>query len=66
MTNSSNLMMKLHADCILLERILDKKVRTHLKNLGDIEFVKGCVRGGDLELVKRYEEKLIEMRSAVN
>ena len=59
-------MMKLHADCILLERILDKKVRAHLKNLGDIEFVKGCVSGGDLELVKRYEEKLVEMRSAVN
>lgn len=58
-------MMKLHADCVLLKRILDKKMKRHLADLEEIVSVQACVSGGDVELVKRYEERLANLRAEV-
>lgn len=58
-------MMKLHADCVLLKRILDKKMKRHLADLEEIGSVQTCVSGGDVELVKRYEERLSNLRAEV-
>ena len=63
--NSTDLMMKLNADCILLKRILEKRLAQHRGDLNEIEDVKKSVTGSDQLLVQTYANRVREMRSGV-
>ena len=58
-------MLDLHARCLVLKRILDKKVLQHGMELDEIEEVKKNVQEGDSVFVEEYKRQLIEKREEV-
>lgn len=55
-------MSKLHADCILLKRILDRRSQRHEADLASVNTVITTLQGPDAEIVKEYKRRLEEKR----
>ena len=58
--------MKLHADCALLKRILEKRLKQHQEELNKIEEVKKSIARSDRLLLQTYANRLKDMRSEVD
>ncbi|KAK8828322.1 hypothetical protein WA556_004736 [Blastocystis sp. ATCC 50177/Nand II] len=59
---STEEMNKLHADCILLKRILDRRSQRHEADLASVNTVITTLQGPDAEIVKEYKRRLEEKR----
>lgn len=65
MTFRTEQILDLHARCLVLKRILDKKVLQHGQELDEIESVKRNVQEGDVAFVEEYKRQIIEKREEV-
>lgn len=59
-------MLDLHAQCLVLKRILDKKVNQHASELDAIDQIRKIVQESDGLLVDEYKRQLIEKREEVH
>lgn len=55
-------MTKLHSDCVLLRRILDKRLKQNADDFAVIDTALHSVQGNDRQLVESFKEKLREKR----
>ena len=58
-------MMKFNANCVILKRILEKRLKQHQGELNEIEEMRKNISGSDQVLVQTYMNRLKEMRSGV-
>ena len=66
MTASADKMMKFHAECVLLKRILTKRILRHEEEMREIESVREKTNGSDQSLVALFSERLREIRKPVD
>ena len=55
-------MTKLHSDCVLIRRILDKRLKQNADDFAVIDTALNAVQGNDRQLVESFKEKLREKR----
>lgn len=58
-------MLDIHARCLVLKRILDKKLHQHGAELDEIDTIRQNVQEGDVLLVEEYKKQIIERREEV-
>ena len=58
-------LLDLHARCLVLKRILDKKIAQHLQDLEEIDKIRETVPESDSLLVDEYKRRIIEKREDV-
>lgn len=65
MTGSADQMMRFHAECVLLKRILKKRIARNEEEVKEIESVREKTNGSDQSLVGLFSERLCELRKPV-
>lgn len=65
MTGSTDQMMRFHAECVLLKRILKKRIVQNEEKIQEIDSVREKTIGSDQSLLKLFSERLSELRKPV-
>lgn len=65
MTGSTDQMMRFHAECVLLKRILKKRIAQNEEEIQEIDSVREKTIGSDQSLLKLFSERLSELRKPV-
>lgn len=65
MTGSTEQMMKFHAECVLLKRILKKRIAQNEEEMKEIEMAREKTNGSDQSLIGLFSERLREQRRPV-
>ena len=65
MTGSTDQMMRFHAECVLLKRILKKRISQNEEEIQEIDSVREKTIGSDQSLLKLFSERLSELRKPV-
>ena len=65
MTGSTDQMMRFHAECVLLKRILKKRIAQNEEEIQEIDSVREKTIGSDQSLLKLFSERLNELRKPV-
>ena len=65
MTGSTDQMMRFHAECVLLKRILKKRIAQNEEEIQEIDSVREKTIGSDQSLLKLFSERLSELRKHV-
>ena len=65
MTGSTYQMMRFHAECVLLKRILKKRIAQNEEEIQEIDSVREKTIGSDQSLLKLFSERLSELRKPV-
>ena len=65
MTGSTDQMMRFHAECVLLKRILKKRIAQNEEEVQEIDSVREKTIGSDQSLLKLFSERLSELRKPV-
>ena len=65
MTGSTDQMMRFHAECVLLKRILKKRIAQNEEEIQEIDSVREKTIGSDQSLLKLLSERLSELRKPV-
>ena len=58
-------MMRFHAECVLLKRILKKRIAQNEEEIQEIDSVREKTIGSDQSLLKLFSERLSELRKPV-
>lgn len=65
MTGSTDQMMRFHAECVLLKRILKKRIAQNEEEIQEIDSVREKTIGSDQSLLTLFSERLSELRKPV-
>lgn len=57
--------MRFHAECVLLKRILKKRIAQNEEEIQEIDSVREKTIGSDQSLLKLFSERLSELRKPV-